>query len=84
MANLTAVGKGTLVMCLNVVSHAKCKILAGFAFGQDFLEMGNTHFWEEKFPLMDIERTIGEGRYCTVSFDIKVSIDSKPYKGIKI
>jgi hypothetical protein len=27
-----------------VVLHAKCKILAGPAFGQDFLEMGNTHF----------------------------------------
>ena len=33
---------------------------------------------------MDIERTIGEGRYCTVSFDIKVSIDSEPYKGITV
>ena len=69
---------------ISLVSHAKCKILAGPAFGQDFLEMGNTHFWEEKFHLRDRERAIGEGRYCTVSFNIKVSIDSKPYKGIKI
>ena len=68
----------------SLVLHAKCKILAGPAFGQDFLEMGNTHFWEEKFHLRDRERTIREGRYCTVSFNIKVSIDSKPHKGIKI